>query len=77
MSLDYIYINERIASKLNEELNIPVAFSNCSSINDVVTDIIRYLGNDGYSVLSKLFNVPNSFPATLKNYIDYIISVVK
>lgn len=77
MSLDYIYINERIATKLNEELNIPVAFSNCSSINDVVNDIIKYLGNNGYSILSKFFKVHNSIPATIKDYIDYIISVGK
>lgn len=77
MSLDYIYINERIATKLNEELNIPVAFSNCSSINDVVNDIIKYLGNNGYYILSKFFKVPKSIPATIKDYIDYIISVGK
>lgn len=77
MSLDYIYLNERIATKLNEKLNLPVAFSNCSDINDVVREIIEHLGNKGYNVLAKIFKVPNSILNTVEEYTKYILSVGK
>lgn len=77
MSLDYIYLNERIATKLNEQLNIPVAFSNCSDIHDVVREIINYLGNKGYFVLSKYFKVPDTIPNTIPEYTKYILSIGK
>lgn len=77
MSLDYIYLNEGIATKLNEQLNLPIAFSNCSDINDVTREIISNLGKEGYDVLANFFKVPNYIPNTVAEYTKYILSIGK